>query len=235
MDPMSEMDKTGLWEELWMQMILNRRELEEYQAIRDPVFRAEWIFKRAIVKDVVRMWLKRHCGLNLYPADVDVLAGADGDLSAGGYWLDELPAALHISVCYDGQVAVAAAGLRELSVATERVSGHGSVLDATLSARELELIHGWGGSDAAMTALCAKKAAAALLKTGPGGGPTPGSLAITQIDGGRILLTSEGAAARAQGRIAVHSIRDGDLVVAVACAQEEGWKNSAGSRSAATY
>lgn len=166
-DPMGEMDKTGLWEVLWMHMILNRRELEEYQGIEDANVRAGWIFERATAKDAVRMWMKNEYGRMLYPADVEIIKDADGRLRASGHWQSEFPAEIFVSACRAGRVGVGAAGRQETAISAFPVNGANGTHGA-LSEVERSYLQTFGGGEGVARLDAAKAAASQIIGSGTG-------------------------------------------------------------------
>lgn len=112
-DRMSEVDKTGLWELLWMRMILNRSELAAYNAMSAAAAeRVEWIFHTACAKDAARSWVKRQTGRDTYPADIEVRHGRSNGLAVTAVHA-EMP---FVAASFDGAAGVGVAGSRPLGV-----------------------------------------------------------------------------------------------------------------------
>ena len=186
-DALGEMDKTGLWENLWMHMVLNRRELRQYESMPNPEARTEWMFQQAGAKDAVRMWLQRHHSHMVYPADIEVVDEGTGTLRANSR--ANLPLPRSISVAYKDLVCVAAAGSQSVAV-----------------------VIGEAGSDEwAGRAACAQNAAARLL-----GADDVDAFAVTEIDRARqrIIVTHGNGAVSAS--VTIDTARDGEWIVAVA-------------------
>jgi acyl transferase domain-containing protein len=185
-DALGETDKTGLWENLWMHMILNRRELGEYESMRNAQARTEWIFVTAAAKDAARMWASKQDSKMPYPADIELVS--DGaDLRPIHRGEGRLPR--YISVAYAGSAGVAAASNRNIAIAMESFAGNE-----------------WDARGA-----CARKAAARLSAS-----DDIETFAITEVDraSGRIIVTPGNSATSAS--IIADTALDGDRVIAVA-------------------
>ncbi|MDO8630510.1 MAG: beta-ketoacyl synthase N-terminal-like domain-containing protein, partial [Phycisphaerales bacterium] len=127
--PMGEVG-TSIWENLGAHLLLSQRELDEYRAMKDGPRRTEWIFGRAVAKDAVRAWLKRHHGMDVYPADVEIRSDANGRPYADGPWVRRIDEAPRISIAHKGAFAVAAAGRGVLGVDLESIESRDAGFDA---------------------------------------------------------------------------------------------------------
>jgi acyl transferase domain-containing protein len=107
--PMSEMDNSGLWENLWMHMILSPDEIERCRQTTPVDARRTWLFERAAAKDAVRMWVQRHTGRAIWATDVEFVEDASGALRPSGSWTAHTPAVPHVAVSVSANGAIAAA------------------------------------------------------------------------------------------------------------------------------
>lgn len=112
-DRLSEVDKTDLWELLWMQMILNRKELAGYKAMGGAQDRVEWIFDTACAKDAARSWVKRETGQDVFPADIHVRHDHLRGLAVEATHA-RMPC---VAASFNGQAGVGVAAERPLGVA----------------------------------------------------------------------------------------------------------------------
>ena len=72
LEPFFETGNT-LWKDLWASLVLSRGERKSYHASNEPPQRkSAWLVGRAAAKDAVRAFLKKHRGLTLLPADIEI-------------------------------------------------------------------------------------------------------------------------------------------------------------------
>ncbi|UCC31089.1 MAG: polyketide synthase dehydratase domain-containing protein, partial [Phycisphaerales bacterium] len=224
MKPFEEI-RTRIWETLWAHLILSRRELAQYGDMTDDDRRKEWLFGRAVAKDAVRTWVKRHYGLDLYPADVEIDNDEHGAPHGGGRWVSRIGVAPQLTLSHKGTVAVAAAGRRALGIDLERIEARDSGFDALVfDESELRLFSKLNGDNRAewvTRAWCAKEAASKA--TGRGLSDGPRVMVVNSIDPGPgqlVVSRREPSPGRRPEDVArqfmVHSIRDGEFVIALA-------------------
>jgi len=132
-DAMGEIDNNGLWEVLWMQMILNARELAACRRIPDADGRRVWLLRRAVAKDAVRMWLRRHAQLDVPPADVEIAEEADGSLRVAGGWTGRTPRVPHVAVAVSGETGFGAASASPLLLTIDAAGVHVHHVDAPVA------------------------------------------------------------------------------------------------------
>jgi hypothetical protein len=118
-DLLNETAKTNLWEELWMRSVLSRNEIQTFQAISDRAARTHFLLKKAAIKDALRMWLKSHGGLALYPNDLDLGEDEAGLLLVEGNWGADLPSRLYVGVCNNDQFGLAAVSRHQIVIALQ--------------------------------------------------------------------------------------------------------------------
>ncbi len=115
-DRVAEVDKTDLWELLWMQMILDRAELSAYKSLAGTPERVPWIFDRALAKDAARAWVKQRSGRDLFPADIHVEALGTGPVTV------RAPHAIlppYVAAAFNGTVGLGAASDRPLAISVD--------------------------------------------------------------------------------------------------------------------
>ena len=228
--PMGEVG-TSIWENLGAHLLLSQRELDEYHAMKDGPRRTEWIFGRAAAKDAVRAWLKRHHGMDVYPADVEIHSDGHGRPYADGPWVRRIDEAPRLSIAHKGAFAVAAAGRGVLGVDLETIESRDAGFDAVAfdddERRLLERLEGTHRDEWVTRAWCAKEAAGKAMGVGLADGPA--TMVVRELDplAGAILVscgsTTAACTSRANGsRFVVHSIRDGNYIVAVAVEERNG-------------
>ncbi|MES1258393.1 MAG: polyketide synthase dehydratase domain-containing protein, partial [Acidobacteriota bacterium] len=225
-EPMSEMDKSGLWEVLWMHMILNREELSEYQAIGNQEHRAGWIFERATAKDAARRWAKQQYGCQIYPADIQVGSTPAGVLTVNGAWTSLGKTLPSVSACLFGNSGFGIAGPRPAGLAVIAGSDSepcppGKQDFGDFSEAELALVEAAGSNGIRCRAAAARQAAKHLLRLT---GRAAHSVAITAFDSetGCIHLVAQGAASDTAFRITAECHCVEGMVVAAAISPESG-------------
>ena len=216
LDPMAEVEKTGLSETVWTRMILERNELASYLTLPDDENRLSWLFSRAIAKDAVRMWVKRCYNRQLYPADVELAEAEGGKLRVAGFWVPEVGKAPFVAACYRELVAVAVAGASEATIGMARVVPGTPLSESGLQPNEQAGVQATGAPDEWIArAVAAKQAAARWLQPEMGEGEAAAFLTVTDIDvkSGRLLVVDQ----RTSGdrTLVVRTVRDGDWIIAV--------------------
>lgn len=228
--PMGEVG-TSIWENLGAHLILSRRELQEYKAMKDGPRRTEWIFGRAAAKDAVRAWMKKRFGADLFPADVEITTDANGNPQATGPWTAKFNEVPRVSIAHKGPYAVAAAGKGLVGVDLERVDSRDNGFDAVaFDDHERQLLAPLSGDhrDEWVTrAWCAKEAAGKALGVGLMDGPA--TMVVRGLDqkaGALLVHSGSTASVKNKGahreQFVVHSIRDGDYIVAIAVQERNG-------------
>jgi acyl transferase domain-containing protein len=117
---MNEMDNSNLWESLWMHMILTPAEIDDCRRIPDAEARRDAVFRRAAAKDAVRMWVRRHAGRMLSPAEVEIADDGESRVRARGGWTTGLGVVPHVAVSSSVNGAVAVASLSPIALHVER-------------------------------------------------------------------------------------------------------------------
>jgi phosphopantetheinyl transferase (holo-ACP synthase) len=202
----------GLWAGAWSRRVLGRAERARFDALELPAARRlEWLGARTAAKEAVAALLRDRYGLDLRPADIEITAGERGAPRVAAPGLDVLPVEPVVSLTHTAGRAAALAALVPrgrgvgLGIDAERVGPRpAGFAEAALAADERRLL---GHDDAAaVRGWCAKEAAGKALGAGIAARP-----AIVAADpAGRLVVEAGGR------RLDVATLREGDLVVAVA-------------------
>jgi phosphopantetheinyl transferase/acyl carrier protein len=216
----------GIWLKVLAYSVLSRRERDLWHSLRTPEpRRVEWLLARVAAKEALCQLLREQYGLDLLPADVELLPDANGRPTVQGAWLAQVPQVPVVSLAHSGGAAVAIvgdgrAGMDGVGIDIEQATRRHQEIEAVaFSADERSLLatldadEGWP-----LRLWCAKEAAAKALGLGMMGGPQ--SLVIQAVDVG-----SGAARVGVAGELAAHfhdnptltalSLREGKFVGAV--------------------
>jgi phosphopantetheinyl transferase len=173
-----------------------------------------------------------HHGIELLPADVEILPDDLGRPVVGGSWTAELAEAPVVSLAHTQGTAVALAGLGgrvgiDVELVRAREQGFAEL---AFSPAERALLAGLGADaveEWTLRCWCAKEAVAKALGSGLTRGPQ--GLAVTALDPAtgaiRVRLGDEMARDHrdlAEAPILVHTLREGDMVVATTVCEQGG-------------
>jgi phosphopantetheinyl transferase len=104
-------DAAAFWIKVWAHLTLNHRERQEFYALGGPEERqTEWLLGRFAAKDAVRGLLRKHHGLSIPPADIEIVKDEHGRPQPRGSWLQEIGYTPALSTSHSGQLAIAIAG-----------------------------------------------------------------------------------------------------------------------------
>jgi hypothetical protein len=173
-----------------MRIVLSREEMREFQTLSDPAARTAWLSTRAMAKDAVRRWMKRHHNRDLYPADVKITPAPHGKLTASGAWADETKPRPFVAAACCGPMAIGVASGTEIGVAAIGCDA------------------GWEhcAYEAALNLLGETREECAALHLAASAGVGDHSHTVTVLNG--------------EKRINVHGVRHGDVLIAIACAAD---------------
>ena len=209
---------SSLWIDVWAGRVLSRRERELFASLSLPSQRRlEWLAARTAAKECVAELLAGAHGLELAPADVEILPDERGAPVVHVAALEGAARPPLVSLSHTGGRAVALAmleadGVDGVGIDVELLPGpsHGWV-QAAFAASELALLDGLDGRDELLLHLwCAREAAAKALGTGiTSSEHQPRARALDPARGD--VVVEIGART-----LVASTQRDGDLIVASA-------------------
>jgi phosphopantetheinyl transferase/malonyl CoA-acyl carrier protein transacylase len=217
----------ALWKGVWARRVLGRRERERFDALRLPEGRQlEWLGARTAAKDAVAELLLARHGLELLPADIEILADEDGCPHVAAAGLEDLGVEPIVSLAHSHGEAVALAALTApgsdtvIGIDVERVRPTPAGLSAAALGPDeralLEQVPPELADEWLLRCWCAKEAAGKAV--GVGVAPGADAPVITAVDPGREHLVVD-----VRGRrLSAHTGRDGDLIVATVLADASG-------------
>ncbi|MGH3929980.1 MAG: polyketide synthase dehydratase domain-containing protein, partial [Pseudonocardiaceae bacterium] len=222
--------------------ILSRRERVTWTSLAgSEQFRSQWLLGRAAAKEAVRAVLCDAVALDLYPADIGIVADERGNLRADGSWALHVESTPLVSLAHCDGVVVAIAGTdrrcQGIGVHLERIDRTDRTETATgrpppdphesLDPHERVLLaplDGPGQLEWAQRLRCAHEAAGKAFGHGPRG---LASLATADLDlGSGVVRMNVGPSPTASVTLVpepltVRTVRDGDWIAAVAIRWEE--------------
>ena len=164
----------GIWPKVLAHLVLSPAEREQWQSMTAvDKRRHEWLLGRCAAKDAVRLLVKRHFGVTLFPADVEIVPDAYGSPQARGAWTTEIGVNPTVSISHTHGIAVALASLEPgqmvgIDIETMRHSpedfqaiAFSDRERAILGALDQDLRHEWS-----LRMWCAKEAVAKALGRG---------------------------------------------------------------------
>jgi acyl transferase domain-containing protein/phosphopantetheinyl transferase (holo-ACP synthase) len=211
----------GLWKQVWASRVLSRNERRRFDELRLPEPRQlEWLAGRTAAKEAVAELLRTHHGLDLLPADIEIMPDARGVPMVSAPGCAEAGVEPVVSLTHAGGHAAAFAALLgagaagevgigiDLEPLQERPPGFA---EAALTAAELEVLRGLpGGADAEwlLRCWCAKEAAGKALGSGLAPGGDAPTVEAVDPDHQQVVVQV------GPTRMSVDTRRDGDLIVA---------------------
>jgi acyl transferase domain-containing protein/phosphopantetheinyl transferase len=179
----------GIWRECLAHLVLSQQERQTWRDLgRSEQRRTEWLLGRLAAKDAVRLLLKKRYGLSLYPADIEITAGDDGQPVVRVKCGAKIAPPPMVSIAHSEGIAVAistdepnCAGLG-IDVEHESIDAEGLEM-AGFSAEEKKLLSSLDArckDEWRMRLWCAKEAVAKALRWGMREGP--GAVVAQQID-----------------------------------------------------
>jgi len=227
-----------IWKRALAYLVLSHRERETWRNLSGPQKRrTEWLLGRVAAKDAVRLFLKDHCGMELRPADIEIVTDEHGRPTAQGPWTEGLKRIPIVSLAHSDGVAVAVAGDPGngfgVGIDIERISqiSKGTIKGLAFTARErelLSLVANRTSDEWSLRLWCAKEAVAKALGRGMIGGPH--AFVAQELDGrtGRVGIALTGKMAElfpefhTLGKtITAYTAREGGLIVATSLCERE--------------
>jgi phosphopantetheinyl transferase (holo-ACP synthase) len=215
-----------IWQRGLVHLVLTQRERSAWKALQgsdqDP---GEWLLGRAAAKEAARGILRDSFELDLYPADVEVLADGHDRFTTTGSWAAQLERTPVVSLSYCDGAAVAVAGdgrrCAGVGIKLSRVGPNDTV---TLDPQERALVTGPEIADQqewAARVWCAKQAASKALGRTADDPPELVAAGLDVSTGGIRFaagLSPDAATSLTPdaGQLTTHTVRDGDWVAAVA-------------------
>jgi phosphopantetheine--protein transferase-like protein len=167
----------SIWLRVLAHLVLSRKEQGTWQELwarrrNDPPL--DWLLGRCVVKDAVRLLLRRGSTPALCPADIEIENGPGGDPRLSEAWAGTWGEPPLISLSHKGDVAVALAGsarhLLALGIDVESIDQLGrDVIEDAFSASEQRLINAFEltrRQEIAARFWCAREAMAKALGQG---------------------------------------------------------------------
>lgn len=170
----------------------SKRELDAFGGMKKLQRQREWLLGRIAAKDAVRQLLRARGGPKLFPIEVAIDAGPNGEPLVGVPSGDDL----RVSIAHkDGiGVAIAAEGTTP-GIDIEKIEARGEgFAGIAFSPAELALVAGRDQADARTRLWAAKEAAGKAAGTGMGNAPK--HLAVSAIDGDRLCVNGRWIATR---------------------------------------
>ncbi|MDE3074123.1 MAG: polyketide synthase dehydratase domain-containing protein [Chloroflexota bacterium] len=220
----------GFWSRVWAQRILSEAERQQFKQLRKPEHRRlEWLGARAAAKEAVRRLLAGKFGLELQPADVEIVADESGRPVVGGPCAAASPAPVTVSLSHSNGLSVALAAIGapgeqapRVGLDIERVRARATgFADMAFSPAERQLfgcIPPGLAEEWLTRAWCAKEAVAKGAGFGLLDGLKEVAVEAVDVPRGWVWVRLSGAAARGNPDLSVplvaYTATAGDLVVA---------------------
>ena len=214
--------------DLWVHLILNRLEKETWHNMTGPESRrTKWLMGRWVAKDAVRMYLRKHHGVELCPADIEITADENGNPLPGGPWVHDIEDVPVVSLAHTDGVSVAVAGFNpgskgvgiDIEQIRQRKPGFDRIAFVPEEQELLHLLDESSHQEWVTRLWCAKEAVSKALGQGLIEGPQ--SLAVQKLDSqtGVVEVALRGKLAEmfpefANTRITAYTVRDSDYIVA---------------------
>jgi acyl transferase domain-containing protein/phosphopantetheinyl transferase len=111
LDELFSRDAAAFWMKMWARLVLSRQERREFYRLGGPEQRrVEWLLARVVAKDAIRGSFKRHQGLSLHIADIEIAKDENGRPEPRGYWMQKVGYTPALSISHSSQLAIAIAG-----------------------------------------------------------------------------------------------------------------------------
>jgi malonyl CoA-acyl carrier protein transacylase/phosphopantetheinyl transferase len=186
----------GIWRKTLAHLVLSRRERETWLAMRAvDKRRNEWLLGRCAAKDAVRFLVEKHAGVQLAPADVEIVPDPYGRPRVEGAWTARLRIQPAISISHSHGTAVALAALDpgqlvgiDLEDAAQRREGFEAVAFGPDERELLDAVRQEIRQEWALRMWCAKEAAGKALGRGFSMGMQAFHITGTEIDTGVVQL-----------------------------------------------
>ena len=192
----------GIWKRALAHLMLSRRERALWYGLPEQADRrTEWLLGRIAAKDAVREWARGRYGVELVPAEVEILPDENGRPVVECAGLRAQGAAPEVSISHDATAVVGIAGepgtrlgIDHCGLAEQRAY---DMLEIGLTPAELAMLPASSAADRQREMLlfwCAKEAAAKTTGNGLKGDPRKWVIASRDCGSGRLTVVHDGVA-----------------------------------------
>jgi phosphopantetheinyl transferase len=173
-------DALVFWKKVWARLVFNHQERREFNSIGgSEQGQFDWLLARIAAKDAVRVFLKKHHGLSVYMADIEIAKDDGGRPEPRGYWQREIGYVPALSMSHGSYLGLAIAGRcaagQRLGVDVQQLEARSPDFEGVaFTPQERSLLDGIGNPDRHewLTRLwCAKEAVGKALCGGLLHGP----------------------------------------------------------------
>jgi phosphopantetheine--protein transferase-like protein len=209
-DALFETEET-VWPRAWARLILSREERDAWFRMIGPALRRkEWLLGRLAAKDAVRSFVKERYEIDLCPADIEIVADANGRPTVKADPLEKIGCQLLLSISHSGGGAVAIVGASDthhgVGIDIEFRGQRGKDLEEyALTPQERHLLATNVPSNKEEWLLrfwCAKEAVAKALGEGLQGSPLNFVVQTLEAETGRVNVRLTGELSRKRPELA---------------------------------
>jgi len=199
----------------------------------------EWLLGRMVSKDALRVYIKKNYGIELYPADIEIVNGKYGSPAPQGYWTGDIEFVPTLSLSHSNDVAIAMVGKSKfLGLDIEKISAREQGFENLSFTKEEQTLlaasSSLSGKEELQTRFwCAKEAVAKALGHGFIEGPL--NLVVSDYEGksnesegqigvAKIVLhgkLSDEFPEYASGKIIAYTTRYRDYIIAMTLCELE--------------
>ena len=179
----------AFWVRVWSQRILSCAERHRFAELRLPDNRRlEWLGARSAAKEVIVELVRERAGIDLLPADIEIVTGPDGQPIVTGVCVEALGAAPLVSFSHTDGVAAAVVATADqmqavgfdIEFVKDRQAGFDEIAFTDHERALVSTVSPEHSAEWLLRCWCAKEAVGKAFGTGMDGGPR--SLAIVAID-----------------------------------------------------
>jgi acyl transferase domain-containing protein/phosphopantetheinyl transferase/acyl carrier protein len=225
-----------IWRNILAHIVLGRRERKTWTELSGAeTRRTEWLLARVVGKEAIRLLLQKHCGLDVWPADIDIKPDGYGRPIPEGPWETRIPFTPNVSLTHSRGTPLALAAVAEntlgLGIDMERIRPiEENFCEFALWPEERQLLDSLGLHDSSewiMRIWCAKEAVGKAIGKGLTGGPRELILQSLDSESGTMglkfarILSTEMAYLNGKTLYA-YTTRDEDVVIASAVYEKGG-------------
>jgi len=190
----------GIWPKVLAYLVLSRTEREHWQSMQAvDKRRHEWLLGRCAAKDAVRVLVKEHFGVDLCPADVEIVPDGYGRPQVAGAWTRQIGITPAVSISHTRGLAVALASLEPgqmVGIDIESLThSRDDFQSVAFSEPERQILAGIPHDvrdEWSLRMWCAKEAVAKALGRGFTGGMQALQIAEAEVENGVVQLLLQG-------------------------------------------